>query len=167
MTELQGAVAWAQFAKLADVVETRVRLANCLTQLLADVPGIEPPRVTRDSVHTYWRYCLHVDAAKIPGGAVGLGRLLREHGIACAPRYIQKPAFQCEIFQKQRTFGNSRFPFTLARPEAVDYDVAGYPGAMAALAGVLVLPWNERFTDEHVQYIADSVRASVHKLLEH
>ena len=165
MTELQGAVAVAQLAKLPRVVETRVRLADRLNELLAEVPGVSVPRVTRDSVHTYWRYCLHVDGTQIPGGAVGLGRELRDKGIACAPRYIQKPAFQCEIFEKQRTFGNSRFPFSLARPDAVNYDLARYPGAIAALAGVLVLPWNERYSDEHVRYIAESVRTSVHTLL--
>ncbi len=48
----------------------------------------------------------------------------RSSGIFTVPRYIQKPAFACEVFSKQRTFGNSRWPFTLARPEAVDYSAA-------------------------------------------
>ena len=74
------------------------------------------------------------------------------------PRYIQKPAFRCEVLRDQRTFGNSRFPFTLARPEAVDYREENFPGTFRGLEQILVLPWNERFTEEHVDFIADSIR---------
>jgi hypothetical protein len=97
----------------------------------------------------------------LPGGAVALATKLKARGIACAPRYIQKPAFRCEIFAQQRTFGNSRFPFTLARPEATDYRAERFSGTFAALEGVLVLPWSERYTEEHVDYIAHAVRESV------
>jgi dTDP-4-amino-4,6-dideoxygalactose transaminase len=100
----------------------------------------------------------------MPGGAVALAKILAAKGIASAPRYIQKPAFMCAIFQQQRTFGTSRFPFTLARPETVDYDPGRFPGTVAALHGVLVLPWNERYTAEHVDYIAAALRAAVKEL---
>ena len=70
----------------------------------------------------------------------------------------------CEVFQKRRTFGNSGYPFNLARPEAVDYDKAKFPMTVKALEDVLVLPWNELYTDEHIQYIADSIRECVEAL---
>jgi dTDP-4-amino-4,6-dideoxygalactose transaminase len=165
LSELQGAVAVAQLAKLEDVVKRRVSAARRLTEQLKGLqPGIETPLVHPTSVHTYWKYCLHVDERAIDGGASGMARLLKEKGIASAPRYIQKPAFMCEVFQQQRTFGDSRFPFTLARPEAVDYDRARFPGTFAALDHVLVLPWNERYTDEHVDYIAASIREAAESL---
>ena len=161
MCELQGAVAHAQLNKLPYVVADRGRTAAQMTELIAGVPGIEAPETTPDSTHVYWKYCLRVDTDVIRGGAVGLAGALRAKDIASAPRYIQKPAFRCQVFRDQVTFGKSRFPFTLARPEAVDYDDARFPGTLEALEGVLVLPWNERYTDEHVNYIATSVRESV------
>lgn len=165
MSELQGAVAVAQLCKLENVVEQRIRMADKLTELLRGLqPGIETPLVNPQSVHVYWKYCLHVDPSIIDGGASGMAQLLKDKGIASAPRYIQKPAFMCEVFQKQRTFGQSRYPFTLARPAAVDYDRAGFPGTYSALDHVLVLPWNERYEDEHVQYIADAIREAAAKL---
>jgi dTDP-4-amino-4,6-dideoxygalactose transaminase len=164
LSELQGAVALAQLSKLETVVETRIALARRLTDLLAGLEGIETPRVHPDNVHTYWKYCLRMDRARIPGGVTGLAKFLKERGIASAPRYIQKPAFECEVFQKQRTFGNSRYPFTLARPEAVDYDHSRFPGTFEALEGVLVLPWNERYTDEHLNYLADAIHEGVARL---
>lgn len=164
LSELQGAVALAQLDKLAAVAESRINAADKLTARLQDLPGIEAPLVHPANVHTYWKYCLRVDKEKITDGANGMARLLKEKGIASAPRYIQKPAFMCEVFQKQRTFGDSRFPFTLARPEAVDYDRAKFPGTYEALEGVLVLPWNERYTDEHVDYIADAIHDAAERL---
>ena len=161
MSELQGAVAVAQLDKLEGSVRQRAAMAARLTAQLGDVAGIETPWVAPGNEHVYWKYCLRVDGRRIPGGSPELGRRLKERGIASAPRYIQKPAFRCEVFRDQRTFGKSRWPFTLARPEAVDYSEARFPGTFEALEGILVLPWNERYTEEHVDAIADAVRASV------
>lgn len=166
MSELQGAVAVAQLDKLASVVERRVAAAGQLTKMLRGIEGIETPFVHEGNAHTYWKFCLRVDARVVRDGAQGMARLLKERGINSAPRYIQKPAFMCEVFREQRTFGRSRFPFTLARTEAVDYDPARFPGTFAALEGVLVLPWNERYTDEHVAYIADAIRDAARRLSE-
>lgn len=164
LSELQGAVALAQLDKLEYSVESRALSAARLTRMLQDLPGIETPQINEKNVHTFWKYCLRVDPEKIADGAQGMARLLKERGIASAPRYIQKPAFMCEVFQKQRTFGESRWPFTLARPEAVDYSRARFEGTYEALEKVLVLPWNERYTEEHVDYIADAIIQSVERL---
>ena len=68
------------------------------------------------------------------------------------------------MIRDQRTFGNSRFPFTLARPEAVDYSREKFSGTYAALASVLVLPLNERYTLEHVAYVTEAIRDAVLQL---
>jgi perosamine synthetase len=109
------------------------------------------------AVATYWRYCLQVDGRIVRGGPRRMAEALREKGVASAPRYIQKPAFQCEVFQRQRTFGSSRYPFTLARPQALDYNPASFPGAFALLDSILVLPWNERFCEEDIRHLAEVV----------
>jgi len=164
MSELQGAVALAQLDKLEESVNRRIELAARLDAMLSDVPGIRTPLVRPKAVHTYWKYCLRVDPKHVQDGAVGLARILRESGIFTVPRYIQKPAFMCEVFAKRRTFGESGFPFTLARPEALDYSRERFPGTFEALDRVLVVPWNDRFTDEHVEYIGASIREAVTRL---
>ena len=42
-------------------------------------------------------------------------------------------------------------------PEVV-YDRAQYPGTVEALRRVVVLPINEKYTEEHVDFVADAVR---------
>jgi dTDP-4-amino-4,6-dideoxygalactose transaminase len=163
MSELQGAVALAQLPKLAGGVAARIRMADELTRKLKLLNGIFTPKVGLNVTHSYWKYCLRVDRKEIAGGPVALAANLKDWDVNSVPRYIQKPAFMCEVFQKQRTFGDSRYPFTLARPEAVDYDPDRFPGAFAALEDILVLPWNERYTGEHVDYISASIYKAVAK----
>ena len=67
----------------------------------------------------------------------------------------------CEIFQQRRTFGHSQFPFTLARPEVLHYDQDHYPKTFEGLEQTLVLPWNENYNSQHVEYIAASLREAI------
>jgi len=158
MNELTGAVAVAQMEKLEGFVEHRRAVANQLTAGLSGIEGIETPHVDDGFVPTYWKYCLRVDSDAFEGGLDELANRLKQHNIFCAPRYIQKPAFECQVIKEQRTFGDSRFPFTLARPEAVDYRQDKFVGTYEALASVLVLPLNERYSAEHVKYVVESIR---------
>jgi perosamine synthetase len=164
MSELQGAVAVGQLPKLELSVDRRVEAARSLTRRLKGLAGIETPFVHPGDLHTYWKYCLSVDSQVIRGGSDALGKELKARQISCAPRYVQKPAFMCRIFQEQKTFGNSRFPFTLARPEVLQYDTQLFPLTMQALERVLVLPWNENYREEHLDYIADNIHESVFQL---
>lgn len=164
MNELSGAVAVAQLDKLNDFVERRVKIADAWNEAFADLPGVEPPRVAPGDKHTYWKYCLRVDSTALEGGMDALATKLKERGVFCAPRYIQKPAFECQVIADQVTFGQSRFPFNLARAEAVDYSRDKFPGTYDALAHVLVLPLNERYQPEHIQGVADAVTEVVKEL---
>lgn len=161
LSELQSAVAQAQLKKLSGIVQARVALANKLTAMLDGLEGVHTPEKPEGAVHVYWKYCIRVDEGIVPGGVPALAAYLRDCGIASAPRYIQKPAFRCQVIADQVTFGKSRFPFTLASPEAVDYAEEKFPGTFAGLRDILVLPWNEAYEDIHVQYIADCIREGV------
>jgi len=164
MTDLQGAVARAQLAKLESVVARRRRTAEHMTELLVGTPGLTLPRALPAATHVYWKYPLIVDPAVIEGGSDVLGAALKANGVFCAPRYIQKPAFQCQVFTDRKTFGKSQFPYSHREREdgtKIVYDAAEYPGTMQGLERVVVLPWNERYTDEHVHFIARAVQAAV------
>jgi len=163
-TELQAAVALAQLPKLEPVVDARREAAAMMDELLTDIPGVTIPKAGHFSTHVYWKYPLIVDPAIIPGGPAALGKALKEAGILSAPRYIQKPAFRCAIFRDQRTFGTSRWPFTLAQPSAVDYAEGHFPGTFEYLDRVLVLPWNEKYTEVHVNYLAHEIRTAAERL---
>jgi perosamine synthetase len=167
MTDLQGAVARAQLAKLDGVVARRRRSAARLTELLAGADGLTIPAPLPSATHVYWKYPLIVDPAVVCGGADALGAALKANGVFCAPRYIQKPAFQCRVFTERKTFGQSQHPYTYR--ERLDgtkivYDPADYPGTMQGLERVVVLPWSEFYTDEHVEFIAAAAHDAIRQL---
>lgn len=164
MSELQGAVGLAQLEKLERAVERRVLLASILTKWLDDCPGIVVPTHAVDARGVYWRYAVHVDGTLFPGGPQAFAARLKDRAILTAPRYIQKPAFECEVIREQRTFGRSRWPFTLARPEATRYDRERYPGVYAGLDSVLVIPWNDRLSIGDVEYVARSIMSTARDL---
>jgi perosamine synthetase len=161
LTELQGAVALGQLPKLPGGVAQRRQIAALLDAAVADIDGVTAVQAGPGDVHSYWRYIVHVDATVVPGGPVAVAGALRPLGIPSSPRYIAKPAFRCGVFADQKTFGQSRWPFTLARPEAVDYSTERFPGTFAFLDSVLVLSLNERYTAEHAEFVADGLRTAV------
>jgi dTDP-4-amino-4,6-dideoxygalactose transaminase len=149
MTELQGAVALAQLDKVQDVVRDRQLSAARFSDLIRSVPGVEPQRVPAGATSVFWKYVLRVDAAQTGADVGQIAAFLRDnYGIASVPRYVQKPAFMCQIFQQQRTFGNSRFPLVSShRPHAPEYSLEAFPGTTDALVHMLVIPWNENYSE--------------------
>ena len=158
MSELAGSVACAQLQKLPRVVARRRMLAEMLTEKLQGLDAIATPIILPGAHHSYWKYCVRTAESMPAGAVVELAQLLKQQGIVSAPRYIQKPAFMCDVFQKRKTFGSSGYPFTLARPEALDYRMERFPGSVAALERILVVPWNDRYDEGDVAYIADAMR---------
>ena len=168
MPELVGAVGRAQLRRVESVVARRQAAAKRFNAALAGVPGLWVAEPRPGDTHSYWKYPLMVDASVLPGGAAALGALVKERGVFVAPNYIQKPAYKCKVFVDRKTYGKSQFPYT--DPSRAGLPLLGYtdeesPGAILGLSQVLVVPWNEFFTDEHVDFIADCIKESVECLL--
>ena len=161
MTEMQAAIAYEQLKKLDFSVSQRQKMARLLDKKIADIDGIESYKPAEGSTMTYWKYCLRVDDAKIEDGAVGLAKALKTYDVASAPRYVVKPAYKCQVFRDQNTFGDSHYPFNLARPEAVDYNDDNFQGTIKGLHDVLVLPINEKYEERHIEFLAASIREAV------
>jgi dTDP-4-amino-4,6-dideoxygalactose transaminase len=167
MTELVGAVALAQLGKLDGMIQSRIEMAERMTAKIGGLRGVEPPWIQPGVRHSYWKYPLRVDASIIRGGADALGTHLKNAGIFCAPRYIVKPAFECEVIRDRRTFGKSGFPWEGAHRAGeppIVYDRNDTPGTVDGLASIVVLPWNEKYRAEHVDFIADAIRAAAQEL---
>jgi dTDP-4-amino-4,6-dideoxygalactose transaminase len=161
MSELQAAVANAQLRRLGSVVAARRETVAALLEAVAGVPGLRPVPLAPGAEPSWWRVPLLVDPATVPGGPDALAAALQPLGVPSAPRYIRRPAFACRVFTERRTFGRSTWPFTLARPEALDHDPARFAGTSAFLERVLVLPWNERYEPRHVEAVAAALARAV------
>lgn len=165
MTELQGAVALAQFERVGSFVDVRRRRAEELSSRLANLHGLRLPQQRPGSVHSFWRYVFHLPTGCHPDEVDAFAAALGRHGIAASARYTRKPAFDCEMFVEQRTFGRSRWPFPLARAEAIEYSRDRFPGTYQALSGTVVLGWNERLESVDIEHIARCCEAAYESLM--
>jgi dTDP-4-amino-4,6-dideoxygalactose transaminase len=163
ITELQSAVLRAQLHRLPELVAHRARLAERFADGVADLDGVTVVPPEEGDAAVWWRLPLIVDTDVLPGGVDRISAGFRVRGVGAAPRYIGKPAFRCGVFADQRTFGSSSWPFSLARPEAVDYSAERFPGTFAFLDSVVVVPWNEKFTEEHVDLLVESVHDALER----
>ncbi|GMV40519.1 MAG: aminotransferase [Myxococcales bacterium] len=168
MPELVGAVGRAQLRRVKSVVARRQAAAARFNDAIRSLPGLTVAEPRPGDTHSYWKYPLMVDANVLPGGAAALGKLVKDRGVLVAPNYIQKPAYKCKVFVDRKTYGKSQFPYT--DPSRAGLPLLGYtdeecPGAIAGLAQVLVVPWNEFFTEEHVDFIAGCIKESVQCLI--
>lgn len=158
MTELAGAVAVAQLARVEEVVRDRQTSARAFLESIGDVAGVFAQQVPVNAESVFWKVTLRIEPEITGADVRQIGAYLKDHfGVACAPRYVQKPAFECEVLRDKRTFGSSGWPIR----DAVWPDESKVPGTYQALRNMLVLPWNENYNSSHVAYIADALRASV------
>ncbi|MBX3464210.1 MAG: DegT/DnrJ/EryC1/StrS family aminotransferase [Planctomycetes bacterium] len=165
--ELAGAVALAQLPKLDWVVSRRREVAAALHARLAPLPGLRLPGDPPYGTHAWWRFAFAVDADEVPGGALALGRRMQAAGIACVPRYVQKPAFECALFTDWRRSPITWLPLQqnprLHGPQP-PFRREHYPGAVRGLEQVVVLPINERYRLADVDRVAAAISAALREL---
>jgi perosamine synthetase len=157
LTELAGAVALAQLDRVEEVVRDRQHWARDFQEQIAGLPGVSVQLVPDGGQSVFWKVTLRIEPQEAGADVRQVGAHLKERGIACAPRYVQKPAFECEVLRDKRTLGSSGWPLQ----DVVWPDTLSLPGTYDALAHMLVLPWNENYTAQHVGFIAGSLRETL------
>jgi len=86
MTDLQAAIALAQFGKLDDLTRKRIKNAEMLTNGLKNIKGIIVPKVLPNVKHVFHQYTLKItDEFSLTRDE--LARSLKEKGIGCATFY--------------------------------------------------------------------------------
>ncbi|MEQ1634569.1 MAG: DegT/DnrJ/EryC1/StrS family aminotransferase, partial [Planctomycetota bacterium] len=168
MTELQGAVALPQLQKLPWVVARRRRVAAAITEGLRSVNGLRLPQDPDGGAHSWWKYAFFVDSTVVTGGAVALGARMKQRSVFCAPRYVQKPAFECALFRDFREHPVTRLPLEHNERRLLPQPLfhrRDYPGAVEALESVIVLPIDELYSDSDVASICAVIREEAKGLL--
>ncbi|SCL26658.1 dTDP-4-amino-4,6-dideoxygalactose transaminase [Micromonospora rhizosphaerae] len=154
MTELQAAVARAQLAKLLTVVADRRRTARRLADALRPLAGIRVPAGL--DRHAVWLFpvVLDVDAAGADNQAYA--KALAAEGVPVTAGYLDQPVYGYPALAQRRLYGGSGFPFT-SPPARVEfrYGPGLCPQAERLIdRTLLVLQWNEAYTDADVDAIA-------------
>ncbi|MGW0806478.1 DegT/DnrJ/EryC1/StrS family aminotransferase [Nonomuraea sp. NPDC002799] len=144
MTELQAAVARAQLAKLPGVVAARRRTA---TRLLDALKGLSGVRLPRPDGHAWWLFPIVCP----DGDAPELAAHLAESGIPARAGYLAEPLNRAPLWDAP-VYGTSRYPLDGYRPRSCPQ------AELLVDRTLLVIDWNENYTTEHADLVAQEVR---------
>lgn len=158
MTELAGAVARAQLTKLPGVVADRRRTARRLVAALADVPGLRLP--ADPDRHAWWLFPIVLEP---PLTNTEIAQRLTAAGVPARAGYLDEPLHCAPALVESPVYGTSHYPLTMPPASRLpDYGWGTRPNAERLIRQtLLVIDWNERYTDAHVDQIAEAVRAAV------
>jgi len=107
MTNIQAALAFAQFEQIEKLIEKRRRNAQIYNSLLADVPGLTLPKEREDSKNVYWMYSVLV-GRKFGVRRDRLIKELRRKGIDTRTFFV--PMHQQPILKKMGLVSGERYP---------------------------------------------------------
>lgn len=157
MTELAGAVARAQLAKLPDVLAARRAHAADLVKQLEGLPLHLPSDV---DAHAWWLFPIVLDPSR---RNTEVAEALAAQGIPARSGYLAEPLHCAPALTEAPIYGSSRFPLTV--PPASRLPAYGWgtqPEAERLITETLVvIDLNENYTGDHVARIAAAIRKVV------
>jgi len=163
MTELQGAVALAQLRKLPRLIEARRAMADRLTERLRAITGLVPLLKSPAVLPSWWMYAFGIDENLLGMSIDRFAEALLVEGVKVQRQYLPEPIFEYEVLQQQRTYGDSRYPFSAFPYEPPHVD--DFPGLREFGQRLLFMNWSHSVRPKHVEAIATAVRKVVARQL--
>jgi perosamine synthetase len=157
MTELQGAVALAQLAKLDHIVTSRRSWCERLTRRLSSFPGLSLPKTQEGCEHSYWFYMLRVQPKELGATADEFAKALAAEKLPAAAHYIQRPIYQYPLFTDHSAFEHGDHAF-----KRIDYKSVKCPVAEEILATCVIIAVNEGYTDQDLEETVKGFERVVH-----
>lgn len=111
MTEMEAALAVAQFPKLDRLNRHRVRLAEYLIKAFSKIPGFTPPYLAPQATHVYFLAAFKYDENKVGLSRELFVRAMNAEGIPFGAGYV-RPIYLDSIYQNKKIFKRSSFPFS-------------------------------------------------------
>ncbi|MDI4645033.1 DegT/DnrJ/EryC1/StrS family aminotransferase [Cohnella hashimotonis] len=156
MTELQGAVGIAQLRKLPWICAKRTEYGNRLTEALAGLPGLVPPKVTEGGTSTYWFYLFRLEPSRLSGTVDEFCAALQAEGIPCSRGYIPQPIYMQSMLRNREAYPGTHYPFELS-PE-IAYGEGLCPVAEEVLRTSVRLTISEFYTGDDIEAMIEAVR---------
>lgn len=159
MTELQAAVGIAQIEKYSKSIEARRSSGKALVKRLQKSDLVILLKTLPDTTSTFFAFSFKVNREKLDVTTDILVKELTQQGLKCAQGYPGSvPLYMYPVIKEKKTFGSSGWPFTspLARKEW-SYEAGLCPEAEKACRETIMVPWNEKLTQQHVDLIADTI----------
>lgn len=143
MTELQGAVGLAQFAKLPGIVSRLRAWCGKLHEGLKGIPGLARPAITEKCNPSWWFYMFRIEPEKMGCDANTFVKAMKAEGIALGAHYIADPVYTYPLFENHSAFDHASHLFSSRQ-----YRRGLCPQAESILETCVMLHVNDGYTDD-------------------
>jgi perosamine synthetase len=113
LTELGAAVGIEQVRKLETHVAARERAGATLSQAIAGLDGLLPPKVRDGCRHNYYCWVMRYDARVTGVSRMIFSAALAAEGFPHTVGYVE-PLYKLPLFRKRHAIGRDGYPFTLS-----------------------------------------------------
>lgn len=157
MTEAQAAILAAQLERLEDIVSTRSRLGNLLSERITGVKGVTPHGVHPEDRCAYWFYFFRVKPDELTCDRAEFVKALSAEGAPCSAGYIPVTMHKNPVFLNHGFF-NGRWPIKEMGLTDMDYSKHETPEAEAILKTGVRITIHEGMRDEYIEEVAAAIR---------
>ncbi len=165
MTELQGAVALAQLARVREIVDRRNRLGTLLNHLLSRIPGIFPQAVPEGCKHSHFLYLFRLDVDMLRSTAREFTEALNAEGVPNKSHQITggRPVYLYDLFQNRSAFPGTAYPFASSDLGSNRvYRKGDCPVAEEAFNRWITMDIYEHYTETDIEEIAFGIGKVAH-----
>jgi perosamine synthetase len=108
--EIECAIGIEQLKKLKDLVASRQKLAEALTESLQGLPGLKTPIVKPDRTHAYYVYPMQINQVQIGVSRDLLCDALLAEGVTVSRKY--QNIHLLPVYQQKVAYGSAGFPWS-------------------------------------------------------
>lgn len=157
-SELQYAVAKAQFGRLDDLLARRRRFAGILSEGLKGIADITLPKVVEGAVSSWWFYMFRLTPGAFEGEGQRFAEAMRAEGCFALAGYIPRPIYREPLFAEKSFFPGNVWPAEIVSGRTYSYPAGLCPVAEEVLSSAIRLPVSEFYTDQDAEDMVRAVR---------
>ena len=158
LSELQYAVATAQFGKLDSIIAARRAYAAKINDGLKDISGIVLPEIVPGAESAWWFYMFRLEPGKFKGEAKAFAEAMCAEGAAASAGYIPRPIYQEELFAKKSFFPGNVWPAEIISGQKYSYTPGLCPVAEEVLQTAIRMPVSEFYSNTDAEDTIKAVR---------
>lgn len=163
-TELQAAVALAQFSKVDEFVEIHHNLGKIWNDGISDLPGIIPHLVKPENFCSYWFSMLRVEPKVLGVTREAFVKMLNSEKIEASAGYIPHVLYMEPLFANKSFFPGNIWPVEKLLDTPIKYTKGLCPVAEEILETAVKIPINIHINSEEIRKKAENFRKIVLKL---
>ncbi|MBD3352008.1 MAG: DegT/DnrJ/EryC1/StrS family aminotransferase [Candidatus Lokiarchaeota archaeon] len=166
ITELQSAVALAQFSKLSNIVEKRHLFGNMFNKGIMGLDGIYPHKVYDYNYASYWFTMIRMDPDVLGCDRDKFVRKLKTSGlIKAGAGYIPRPIYLEPLFVNKHFFPGNIWPAEKIGEKTYNYQEGMCPIAEEILETAIRIPIDESMDESKVEKMIESVKKAHSKCM--